>query len=153
MTLNIQLADFQDPALRIFLEDHLADMAPHSPVESQHALDLAALQEPTVRLWLAWNERRIAGACALAVLTPGHEELKSMRTDPEFRGQGIASQLLRHILANAKARKVTRISLETGSMDFFAPARALYAKNGFGQCQPFGSYTADPHSVFMTRAL
>lgn len=134
MTLNIHLADFDDPALRTFLEEHLADMEPHSPLESQHALNLSALRQPTVQLWVAWKEQRIAGTCALAVLTPGHEELKSMRTNPDFRGQGVASQLLRHAMANARERKVARISLETGSMQFFAPARALYKKHGFHQC-------------------
>lgn len=153
MTLNIHLADCDDPTLRTFLEEHLADMAPHSPLESQHALDLSALRQPTVQLWVAWKEQRIAGTCALAVLTPGHEELKSMRTNPDFRGQGVASQLLRHALSNARVRKVARISLETGSREFFAPARALYKKHGFDQCQPFGSYIEDAHSHYMTRSL
>lgn len=153
MTLLIQAADFDDPALIIFLESHLADMAPHSPAESQHALDVEALKKPSVRLWVAWNEQQIAGTCALTALTPGHEELKSMRTAPEFRGQGVASQLLGHVLADAKARKVTMLSLETGSMEFFAPARALYAKNGFRKCPPFGPYREDPHSVYMNREL
>lgn len=76
-----------------------------------------------------------------------------MRTDPDFRGQGVASQLLRHVLANAAERKLSRISLETGAMEFFAPARSLYKRHGFDQCQPFGSYTEDPHSIYMTRAL
>jgi putative acetyltransferase len=153
MTCTIQLADFEDPALEVFLRAHLADMAPESPKESQHALDMPALRQPGVRLWVALHERRLAGTCALAVLEPGHEELKSMRTEPEMRGQGIASQLLNHMLADARARNVRRISLETGSMEFFAPARALYAKHGFGPCPPFGSYREDPHSSFMTRAV
>jgi putative acetyltransferase len=128
------IADFEDPALENFLRAHLADMAPESPEESQHALDMPALRQPGVRLWVAMYERRIAGTCALAVLEPGHEELKSMRTEPELRGQGIASQLLNHVLADARARHVRRISLETGSMGFFAPARALYARHGFEPC-------------------
>lgn len=153
MTLSIQIADFVDPSLRTFLEAHLADLAPHSPLESQHALDLAALRQPIVRLWVARKEQRIAGTCALAELNPEHEELKSMRTDPEFRGQGVASQLLCHALASAAERKLARISLETGAMDFFAPARSLYKKHGFSECQPFGSYREDPHSIYMTLAL
>lgn len=153
MTLQIQLANFDEPALRVFLEAHLADMAPHSPLESQHAFDLSALQQPTVQLWVAWKDHRIVGTCALAELAPGHEELKSMRTTPELRGQGIASQLLCHVLGTARVRGVERISLETGSMEFFAPARALYKKHGFEQCQPFGSYAEDAHSCYMTRNL
>lgn len=153
MSLIIRTADFGDPALRTFLEAHLEDMAPHSPVESRHALDLAALQKPTVRLWIAQIGGTIAGTCALGVLTPDHEELKSMRTAPQLRGEGVASQVLEHVLADAAARGVKRVSLETGSMDFFAPARALYAKNGFGFCEPFGSYREDPYSAYMTRLL
>ncbi len=76
-----------------------------------------------------------------------------MRTDPGFRGQGVATRLLRHAMASAKARQVARISLETGAMEFFSPARALYAKHGFEPCQPFGSYLEDPNSVYMTRAV
>ncbi|MEF9982779.1 MAG: GNAT family N-acetyltransferase [Glutamicibacter sp.] len=153
MTLSIEPADFEDPSLRAFLEAHLADMAPQSPLESQHALDLAALRQPTVRLWTAQKDQRIVGTCALAVLEPGHEELKSMRTDPDFRGQGVASRLLFHALEDAAQRKLSRISLETGAMEFFAPARSLYRKHGFQQCQPFGSYLEDPNSIYMTRIL
>jgi putative acetyltransferase len=153
MMLTIRPADFDDPALSIFLKGHLRDMAPHSPTESQHALDLTALQKPTVRLWVAWHDGKIAGTCALTTLTPDHEELKSMRTDPRLRGQGVAKRLLQHVLADATARDVKRISLETGSTEFFAPARALYARSGFSPCQPFGPYSEDPYSSYMTRSL
>jgi putative acetyltransferase len=60
---------------------------------------------------------------------------------------------MRHILEEAKRRSYRRLSLETGSMDAFAPARSLYARFGFQQCGPFGDYVEDPNSVFMTREL
>lgn len=82
-----------------------------------------------------------------------HAELKSMRTDPDRRGEGIASQMLAHLVEDARSRGVRRISLETGSMEFFAPARRFYAAAGFVECPPFGSYVDDPHSVFMTLEL
>ena len=82
-----------------------------------------------------------------------HAELKSMRTDPARRGEGIASQMLTHLVEDARSRGVRRISLETGSMEFFAPARRFYAAAGFVECPPFGSYVDDPHSVFMTLEL
>ncbi|MGZ4451620.1 MAG: GNAT family N-acetyltransferase, partial [Nocardioides sp.] len=72
---------------------------------------------------------------------------------PAHRGAGIATSVLRHVLADARERGVERLSLETGSADFFAPARALYAKHGFVECEPFGSYRPDPHSTFMTRPV
>ena len=154
MTLSIRRADFSDPALKDFLQQHLDDLAPTAPPESRHALDLTALQAPGVRLWTVTAEDgAIVATAALAALAPGHEELKSMRTDPLRRGQGLARRLLNHLLADAAARGVGRVSLETGSMDFFAPARALYASAGFTRCPPFGSYREDPNSVFMTLEL
>lgn len=153
MTIEIDAADFADPRLTEFLQAHLDDMAPTAPAESRHALDLAGLRAPGVRLWVAHDGPDIVGTAALAAIEPGHEEIKSMRTDPARRGEGIAARLLDHVLADATRRGVRRVSLETGSMDFFAPARALYARAGFTTCSPFGGYTEDPHSTFLTRAL
>ena len=45
------------------------------------------------------------------------------------------------------------LSLETGSQDFFAPARALYAAHGFVPCPPFGHYVDDPNSTYLTRTV
>jgi len=151
--LTLERADFADPDLAAFLQAHRDDLAPTAPVESRHALDLRGLQTPDVRLWVASVGEQIVGTGALAALEPGHEELKSMRTDPRRRGQGIATRILDHLLQDARGRNIGRISLETGSMGFFAAARGLYAKAGFVCCPPFGSYVEDPNSVFMTKAL
>lgn len=151
--LTIRRADFDDPALSAFLEAHLDDMAPTAPPESQHALNLDELNQPMVRMWVALAGDTLVGTAALAQLVTGHEELKSMRTDPARRGSGVASALLQHVLDDARSRGVDRISLETGSMAFFTPARALYAKHGFVECEPFGKYVLDPNSTFMTLEL
>src|SRR5262245_43136285 len=100
-------------------------MEPTARAESRHALDLAALRQPDVRLWVAHDGEVLVGTAALAELAPGHEELKSMRTEPMRRRSGIASAMVVRLLGDARARGVARISLETGSMEFFAPARAL----------------------------
>lgn len=151
--MQITRADFGDPRLAAFLQAHLDDMEPTAPPESRHALDLAALQGDGVRLWAAQVDGEIVGTAALATLDDRHEELKSMRTDPARRGQGVAGRMLAHVLADARERGVERVSLETGSMDFFVPARTFYSQAGFVPCEPFGSYVADPHSTFMTLAL
>lgn len=155
MSITIERADFCDPALARFLQAHLDDLAPTAPPESRHALDLAALQAPGVRLWVAIAPESglIVGTGALARLRPDHEELKSMRTDPAYRGRGIARRLLGHLLDDARSRGIRRIWLETGSMDFFIPARTLYVSAGFVECPPFGSYIDDPNSTFMTLDL
>jgi putative acetyltransferase len=153
MRLSIQRADFAEPRLEAFLRAHLDDLAPTAPVESQHALDLAELRMPGVRLWVGLVGEEVVATGALAALDPEHEELKSMRTDPDRRGRGIATRMLEHLLQDARGRGVRRVSLESGAMDFFAPARALYAKAGFVPCPPFGSYREDPYSVHLTKAL
>jgi putative acetyltransferase len=151
--MQIRPANLDDPAFAALMEEHRAAMQATAPPESQHALDAAALQAPGVRLWVARAEGALVGTVALAALEPGHEELKSMRTDPAARGAGVGSRMLRHVLADAVARGVGRISLETGAQDFFAPARALYAKHGFVPCAPFADYWDDPSSAFLTRQL
>jgi putative acetyltransferase len=76
-----------------------------------------------------------------------------MHTAEAARGRGVGSALLREIMAAARARGMTRLSLETGSWPYFLPARALYARHGFVECGPFGDYVEDPNSVFMTLEL
>ena len=149
MTVSLCRADFTDPRLSAFLQAHLDELRPTAPAESRHALDLDALRQSHVRLWVAWDGESIAATGALAVLDSGHEELKSMRTAPPMRGRGLGRLMLEHLLEDAAARSVQRISLETGSMDFFAPARRLYESAGFHECPPFGGYSKDPNSVFM----
>ena len=151
--MHISRADFADPRLAVFLQAHLDDMEPTAPPESRHALDLAALQGEGVRLWVGAGADGIVGTVALAAVADEHEELKSMRTDPRARGTGVATRLLAHALDDARTRGIDRVSLETGSMAFFEPARRLYARSGFVPCDPFGSYVDDPLSTFMTRQL
>ncbi|WP_285115436.1 GNAT family N-acetyltransferase [Leifsonia sp. fls2-241-R2A-40a] len=153
MTIEFRRADFDDARLGSFLQAYLDELAPTAPPESRHALDFSALQRPGVRLFVAYEGSDIVGTGALAVMEPGHEELKSMRTDPARRGAGIASRMLYHLLADARSRRVRRISLDTGSMDFFRPARALYRKAGFEVCDPYGRHVPDPNTVYMTLAL
>ncbi|WP_207206939.1 GNAT family N-acetyltransferase [Nocardioides ganghwensis] len=153
LPVQISRADFADPRLAAFLQAHLDDMEPTAPPESRHALDLTALQGDGVRLWVGTDGDDLVATAALAALDDRHEELKSMRTDPALRGRGLASRMLAHVLDDARSRGVERVSLETGSMAFFEPARRFYARAGFVACPPFGSYVDDPNSTFMTLDL
>jgi putative acetyltransferase len=76
-----------------------------------------------------------------------------MRTAAGARGRGVATLMLRHILDDARARNLERVCLETGTEDYFAPARRLYARHGFTECPPFADYSLDPNSVFMELRL
>lgn len=149
----IRLDDLDGPEIHSLLEEHLSSMRELSPPESVHALDLSALLGPEITFWTAWSHNELLGCGALKELDPGHGEIKSMRTANAHRGKGVGRAMLEYIIAEARSRAFARLSLETGSIEAFAPARRLYENFGFSYCGPFADYTDDPNSVFMTRAL
>ena len=141
------------PDVLRLLEGHLADMRATSPPESVHALDPTALVGPGLSFWTLREDGALLGCAALKELDAEHAEIKSMRTTPAARRRGVARRLLDHVLVAAVERGYARVSLETGTQDFFAPARALYLSRGFVECGPFAPYVPDPHSAFFTRPL
>jgi len=151
--VRIVVDDLTGPQIARFLEEHVAEMLSISPPESKHALDLEALRAPDVTFWSVLDGGTVVGCGALKRLDAGHAEVKSMRTAVARKRSGIASLVLGHIIAEAGRMGFARLSLETGSADFFAPARKLYEKFGFTYCGPFADYRPDPLSVFLTRAL
>lgn len=151
--MYIKIDDLSGPEIRALLEEHLRNMRLISPPESVHALDLEGLRKPDVTFWTVWEERELLGCGALKELDPRHAEIKSMRTAWLHRRKGVAKRLLEHMIEEAKRRGYSRLSLETGSMAAFEPARRLYSSFGFIFCEPFADYTEDPNSVFMTREL
>ena len=151
--MEIRLDDLYGVEIAVFLEEHIKEMKAVSPPESKHALDLEGLRKPEITFWTVWDNSNLVGCGAVKELSVEHAEVKSMRTNVADRGKGVASTLLQHILQEAKLRGYRRISLETGSMPFFEPARNLYTKYGFEYCVPFSTYKEDPNSVFMTKYL
>ena len=151
--MNIALGGLDDPQVIELLNVHLAAALATSPRESVHALDLDGLKSPGLSFWAAWDGDTLLGVGAMKELDPDHGEVKSMHTREALRGQGVGGAMLRHIIETAVARDYRRLSLETGSQDYFAPARSLYARHGFAVCPPFGGYRVDPNSVFMTLDL
>ncbi len=117
------------------------------------ALDADDLLDPAITLFSARIRGQVVGVGALKQLDDRHAELKSMHTAAAARGRGIGLAMVRHLLAVARARGLARVSLETGSMDAFAPARSLYSRAGFSSCGPFGHYPESSTSSFMTLAL
>jgi putative acetyltransferase len=149
----IEVDDPRDERIAALLREHLQSTALHSPPESCHALDVDALCTPEVTFWAARRDGELLGVGALLELDPSHGEIKSMKTAARYLRQGVATAILQTIIDEARRRGYARLSLETGSMEAFAPARALYARHGFVECGPFASYVLDPYSTFMTRAL
>jgi len=149
--MKVTIEDLSHPDIRLLLEEHHQDMQKHSPPESIHALDLAALKAADVTFWCAWEGEQLGGCGALKDLGHGHGEIKSMRTAAAFLRRGVAAKILTVIIEHAQSSRFKRLSLETGSMAAFAPAVKLYQKFGFEPCPPFANYELDPYSRFMTK--
>ena len=141
------------PDLAILMARHTADMHADTPPESIHMMDAGQLAVPDVQFYVMREAGQPIGMGAFKRMDAGHAEIKSMHVLSELRGRGLSRLMLDHLVSEARSAGVHRLSLETGSQDMFAPARGLYAKAGFTDCPPFGSYTLDPNSVYMTRTL
>ncbi|WP_216898005.1 GNAT family N-acetyltransferase [Nocardia alni] len=152
--MEIEIDDLTGPDILGLISGHLTEMhSVTSQAESVHALDLNGLRRPEVTVWSVREQGRIAGCGAIKRLDATHGEIKSMRTADTHRRRGVAARLLGHLEAESVRMGLTRLSLETGSEDFFEPARRLYLAHGFEYCEPFGDYRPDPLSVFMTKKI
>ena len=157
MPLRIIEDDLSGPQIAALLRLHLDEMQQWSPPQSVHAMPIERLRAPDVTFYSAWagtgNGEVLAGCGALKQISDRHGELKSMRAHPAYRGTGVGRAILDHLLAEARARGYSRVSLETGRPEPFLAARRLYEANGFSQCPPFADYVADDFSICMTRTL
>jgi putative acetyltransferase len=150
---KISIDDPRAEDVRELLDRHLAFANLHSPPEDVHALEVDGLVDPAITFFGFRLEGELLGVGAIQRLDGDHAELKSMHTAEAARGRGIGRAMLDHLIGVARDRGFRRVSIETGSMPAFAPARSLYASAGLTPCEPFGDYTASPYSAFMTLSL
>jgi putative acetyltransferase len=153
MLMQITLGDLTDSRVIDLLHYHLTTSRAQTAPGSAHALDLKGLRSPDITFWTAWDGESLIAMGALKQLSGDHGEIKSMHTIAAVRRRGVGSAMLQHIIAFARSRGMSRLSLETGSWDYFRPAVALYRNHGFVECPPFGDYRPDPNSTFMTLDL
>jgi putative acetyltransferase len=151
--ISIHEDDLSGAEIRALLKLHLADAYANSPPGSVHALDLDGLRDPKVTFWSVWDGQNLLGCGAIKELNSSHGEIKSMRTHADHLRKGIGATVLEHLIDQAKIRGYERLSLETGSNEAYAPARALYERFGFIECGPFADYEIDDFSFYMDLIL
>ena len=151
--MQVREGGLDDPRVQRLLERHVTRARAETGRGSAHALDLSGLKQPEIEFWTVWENDEPLATGALKNLGAGEYEVKSMYTAEYCRRRGVGSVVLTHLIAVCRKRGARRISLETGSWDYFRPAVALYRKHGFVPCAPFADYVSDPNSLFMTLAL
>jgi putative acetyltransferase len=151
--LTIALESPLGADLTLLMSRHTADMHADTPPESIHMMDAGQLAVPGIWFYVMRDGAEPVGMGAFKRIDAHHAEIKSMHVLIERRGQGLSRRMLDHLLAQAAAQGFVRLSLETGSQAMFAPARGLYARAGFTECDPFEGYALDPNSVYMTKVI
>lgn len=151
--MDIIRGDLADPGILALLRYHFDKCHEVTPPGSAHVFSVEKLATPEIDFWAAWDGAALLGVGAMKPLDGRHGDVKSMHTAEAARRRGVGGAILRHIIATSRARGLTRLSLETGSFAYFAPAVALYKAHGFTECPPFGDYRPDPNSVFLTRDI
>jgi len=146
---NVREDDLSGEATRRLLALHLAGMHANSPPHGVYALDLSGLKAPEVTVWSVWEADEVVGIGALKLLGDRNGEVKSMRTHPNHLRRGVAALLLDQIVAEAKARGLIRLSLETGSGPAFEAALAFYRSRGFVDGEAFSDYQSSAFNQFL----
>ena len=152
-TVMITRANIDDPAIVVLVESHRQAAIKDADPAACHALEVTCLKADNITLWSLCEADKPVSLGALKRLNTEEGEIKTMFTLPEYRGRGYAKQMLQHLLQQAQGLHYRRVLLETGSWDYFLPARRLYHQYGFVVCQAFAEYVPHPESVYMCKTL
>ena len=145
--------NFNKPEVNKLLISHFIELSSVSPVDRGHVLDIPGLKNPSIKFWSLWENDQLIGCGALKFLDKEHGELKSIRVADSFRRKGNGFKVINHLINEAKELNIKKISLETGTGNFFTPARKLFDKCGFKVCEPFARYKKDPDACYMSLLL
>ena len=145
--------NFDNSEVNELLTKHFIELRAASPEGSAHVLDITGLKVNSIKFWSLWDEKKLIGCGALKFINEEHGEFKSIRIHDDFRKKGLGTEVINHLINEAKKLKIKRLSIETGAGDFFIPARRLFKKTGFIVCEPFAHYKEDINSVYLTMLI
>ena len=145
--------NFDNSEVNELLTKHFIELRAASPEGSAHVLDITGLKVNSIKFWSLWDEKKLIGCGALKFINEEHGEFKSIRIHDDFRKKGLGTEVINHLINEAKKLKIKRLSIETGAGNFFIPARKLFKKAGFTPCKPFAHYKEDVNSVYLTKLI
>lgn len=100
---------------------------------------------------VAYDNENAIGAGAFKEYQPAVVEIKRMFVLPEYRGKGIAFEILRQLEKWAAELNNTESILETGKKQ--PEAIALYQKSGYKIIPNYGQYENVQNSVCMSKKI
>ena len=142
--------NFDDPQVNDLLVKHFIELRSVSPEGSTHVLDIPGLKVKSIKFWSFWEKNELIGCGALKFLNKDHGEFKSIRISDKFKNKGLGIKIIEHLILKAKNFNIIKLSVETGTGDFFIPARKLFTKCGFKPCKPFAHYKEDLNSCYFS---
>ena len=145
--------NFDNPEVNQLLKKHFIELRSVSPEGSTHVLDIEGLQDKSIKFWSIYENDELIGCGALKFIDLNHGELKSIRVADPFRNKGNGKKIIKVLIEKSLQLNIQKISVETGSGEFFLPARKLFKNSGFIKCKPFSHYLDDPNSCYMSLKL
>ena len=151
--MELKPNNFDNKEVHELLSRHFIELRSVSPEGSTHVLDIDGLKSPSIKFWSFWDKNNLIGCGALKLIDKTHGEFKSIRISKEYQNTGYGKKLLNELFKEAKKLNISKISVETGSGEFFLPARKLFLSSGFNPCKPYAHYTDDPNSKYYNKYL
>jgi putative acetyltransferase len=127
------------------------ELAPFYPSESRHGYSVAKLLPEAVAFFLIREDGVPAGCGGVKFVGTEYGEVKRMYVRPQYRGLGLARQMLDHLADCTKNQGIHVLRLETGIHQ--RDAIRLYEGMGFQRIPPFGEYKEDPLSRFYEKRI
>lgn len=121
------------------------------PPESRHGYSVEKLIRENVAFFVARNDDVPAGCGGVLLMSNEYAEVKRMYVRPQFRGLGIAKQILAVLGDYSLQHGIAVLRLETGI--YQQEAIGLYQQMGFQRIPPFGPYWDDPVSMCFEKRL
>ena len=146
-----QVTDEVSLALIRALNEELRALYPE-PGANHFRLDPEQVSAERGAFLLVYRDGVAVGCGAVRKLDDDTAELKRMYVAPAARGTGLGRRLVAALESEARALRVQRLVLETGTRQ--TAALALYGHMGFERIPLYGEYGASPDtSVCLGKAL
>lgn len=140
-----------DPVACQLIDELDAVMLSFYPREHMYGLHPNEERDPSLHFFVIEQDDDTVGCGAVRILDDYYAELKRMYVRPNYRGRGIARELIRHLEHTARARGIRCMRLETGPEQ--KEAIALYRSEGYTDIPPYGEYIGSPVSRCMEKEI